>query len=78
MEAERERAIHLKVPFYRQNYDFTCGPASLMMAMKYFDKQLRLTKDLEIDVWREGNMIARAQVRYGIFCSYSRFPRKSN
>lgn len=34
-------ATHLKVPFYKQHYDFTCGPASLMMAMKYFDEHLR-------------------------------------
>jgi hypothetical protein len=28
-----------------------------MMAMKYFDEHLHLTKDLEIDIWREGNMV---------------------
>jgi uncharacterized membrane protein YraQ (UPF0718 family) len=33
MQAERGASIHLDIPFYRQHYDFTCGPASLMMAM---------------------------------------------
>ena len=28
-----------------------------MMAMKYFDKRLPLTKNLEINIWREGNMV---------------------
>jgi uncharacterized membrane protein YraQ (UPF0718 family) len=32
MQAERGASIHLDIPFYRQHYDFTCGPASLMMA----------------------------------------------
>jgi SAM-dependent methyltransferase len=49
--------ILLKVPFYRQRFDFTCGAASLMMAMKYFDPSLKLTKNLEIDIWRETNLV---------------------
>lgn len=28
-----------------------------MMALKFFDKKLALTKSLEVDIWREGNMI---------------------
>jgi hypothetical protein len=67
MQAKRKATIHLNVPFYRQHYDFTCGPASLMMAMKYFDERLHLTKDLEIDVWREGNMVeVYGTSRYGL------------
>ncbi len=49
--------VNTQVPYYKQHYDLTCGPASLMMAMKYFDKHLPLTKCLEIDIWREGNMV---------------------
>ena len=49
--------IHLEIPFYRQHYEVTCGPAALMMAMKYFDNRFHLTKDLEIDIWREANMV---------------------
>lgn len=57
MQSEREERIQLNVPFYKQHFDFSCGPASLMMAMKYFDNSLSLTKNLEIDIWREANMV---------------------
>jgi hypothetical protein len=42
MQAARGAPVHLAIPFYRQHYDHTCGPASLMMAMKYLDCDLRL------------------------------------
>lgn len=58
MHAKRRTPVHLDIPFYRQHYDFTCGPASLMMAMKYLDNDLHLGMDLEIDLWREGNLVA--------------------
>ncbi len=67
MQAKRGASVHLDIPFYRQHYEFTCGPASLMMAMKYFDKDLRLGKDLEINIWREGNLIeVHGTSRYGL------------
>lgn len=67
MQAEHGASIHLGIPFYRQHNDFTCGPASLMMAMKYLDCDLRLGKDLEIDLWREGNLVAAwGTSRYGL------------
>ena len=58
-------SIHLGIPFYRQHYDFTCGPACLMMAMKYLGCDLRPGKELEIDIWREANLVA--------VCGTSRF-----
>jgi len=67
MQAKRVVSIHRDIPFYRQHYDFTCGPASLMMAMKYLDNDVRLEKDLEIDIWREGNLVAvLGTSRYGL------------
>ena len=67
MPRERRRTIRLCIPFYRQHYDFTCGPASLMMAMKYLDRDVPLSKDLEIDIWREGNMVeVYGTSRYGM------------
>jgi predicted double-glycine peptidase len=55
------------MPFYRQRYDFTCGPASLMMAMKFVDKRLELSKELEMDIWREANMLeSYGTSRYGL------------
>jgi len=49
--------IQLQVPFHRQTSEFTCGPASLMMAMKYYQPKLGLTKALELDIWRESNLV---------------------
>jgi len=67
MRDEHTVSIHLNIPFYRQHFDFTCGPASLMMAMKYLDRTLCLGKDMEIDLWREGNLVALlATSRYGL------------
>jgi hypothetical protein len=67
MQDKHGASIHLEIPFYRQHYDFTCGPASLIMAMKYLDHDLSLGKDLEIDIWREGNFVAvLGTSRYGL------------
>ncbi|MDG6910888.1 MAG: peptidase C39 family protein [Nitrososphaerota archaeon] len=60
-------SIRLKVRSYRQHYDFTCGPASLMMAMKYHDEGMQLSKELEIDIWREASMVELyGTSRYGL------------
>ncbi len=45
------------VPYYRQTLDFTCGPASLMMAMKTLDPSLVLDRSLEIRLWRESTTV---------------------
>ena len=47
----------LDIPFHHQRHDFTCGSASLMMAMKYFNPLLEMSEDLEIDIWRESNLV---------------------
>jgi len=57
MQAEHGVSIHMSIPFFPQHYDFTCGPASLMMAMKYLDNDMHFGKGLEIDIWREGNLV---------------------
>jgi ABC-type bacteriocin/lantibiotic exporter with double-glycine peptidase domain len=49
--------LKLPVPFYRQASQFTCGPASLMMAMKYFRPSIHLNRELELDIWRESNLV---------------------
>ncbi len=46
-----------KVPYYEQTLDFTCGPASLMMAMKVLDNSLELDRRLELRLWRESTTI---------------------
>jgi len=45
--------IKLNVPFYRQSTDFTCDPACLMMALKYFFPRTKFSQELEFDIWRE-------------------------
>jgi len=47
----------VRVPFYQQTTDFTCGPACLMMAMKSLDRGLRLDRRLELRLWREATSI---------------------
>lgn len=49
--------VVLDIPFHHQRHDFTCGSACLMMAMKYFDPSLEMSGDLEIDIWRESNLV---------------------
>lgn len=67
MVSEFQPPLHLPIPFYQQHYDFTCGPACLMMAMKYLDDSLVLSTDLEIDIWREANLVAVCGTsRYGL------------
>lgn len=47
----------VRVPYYQQTTDFTCGPACLMMAMKALDPALRLDRRLELTLWRESTSI---------------------
>jgi len=53
---ERVRA-EAQVPWYRQTTTFTCGPASLMMAMAGLQPTLELDQNLELDLWREATTI---------------------
>ncbi len=46
-----------KVPYYEQTTDFTCGPSSLLMAMKAHDKSITFNREEEIDIWREATTI---------------------
>jgi predicted double-glycine peptidase len=45
------------VPYYEQTTDFTCGPASLMMAMKALEPELTLDRKVELRLWRESTSI---------------------
>lgn len=59
---EKELAPHLstehaRVPYYAQTLEFTCGPASLMMAMKALDPAIKLDRMLELRLWREATTI---------------------
>jgi predicted double-glycine peptidase len=47
----------LRVPHYAQTTDFSCGPSSLIMAMKALQPSLRVDRSLELQLWREANTI---------------------
>jgi hypothetical protein len=49
--------VKVKIPYYAQSSDFTCGPACVLMIFKYFDPHLKLNRTLEFEVWRQCNMI---------------------
>jgi hypothetical protein len=49
--------MRLRIPYYAQSAEFTCGPACVLMALKRFDPRLRMTRALEFEVWRQCNMI---------------------
>lgn len=45
------------VPWYQQTTGFTCGPASLMMAMATLDSRQQPDQATELDIWREATTI---------------------
>lgn len=49
--------IQRAIPFYEQTLDFTCGSAALMMAMKSLRPALRMSRKLELRIWREATSI---------------------
>jgi predicted double-glycine peptidase len=56
-QSRRKPAVPRRLPYYRQTTDFTCGPASLMMAMKTLAPQTKIDRGLELQLWREANTI---------------------
>lgn len=49
--------LRRSIPFYAQTTEFTCGPASLMMAMAALDPDHRLERTEELRLWREATTI---------------------
>lgn len=49
--------VMLRVPWIQQSTEFTCGPASLLMAMASLDKSIKPSQALELDIWREATTI---------------------
>jgi ribosomal protein S18 acetylase RimI-like enzyme len=47
----------VRVPYYQQTLDFTCGPAALMMGMKALQPDLELSRKLELRLWRESTTV---------------------
>ncbi len=50
-------ALQLKIPYYSQTLEFTCGSACLMMAFKYFTPDLTPSRLLELTLWREATLV---------------------
>jgi hypothetical protein len=68
-EAEAPEGLgpSLDVPFWPQSLDFSCGPASLLMAMAHHDPSVERSRAHEIDLWREANLVEiGATSRYGL------------
>jgi len=47
----------IAVPYVEQTTDFTCGPASLLMAMQSIDPTIEPDRTLELQLWREATTI---------------------
>jgi ribosomal-protein-alanine acetyltransferase len=47
----------IKVPYYRQTTDFTCGPACLLMAMGALHPERLLERREELQIWREATTV---------------------
>lgn len=47
----------VRVPYYEQTLDFTCGPAAVMMAMKALDDSVDMSRQTEIRIWRESTTV---------------------
>jgi predicted double-glycine peptidase len=43
----------LDVPYFQQTRTATCGPACLMMVMKYWNPSLKLTRKFEYQLWKK-------------------------
>ncbi len=59
---EKRLAPHLaltqvRVPYYQQTTEFTCGPACLMMAMRALDPEVPFERRLEFRLWRESTSV---------------------
>ncbi len=54
------RKRRLNVPYYPQTFDFTCGPACLMMALRHFRPGMEMTRALEMMLWKEATLIFMA------------------
>jgi len=46
-----------RVPYVPQTLDFTCGPASLLMAMRALDERIDIDRRHELQLWRESTLI---------------------
>ncbi|MDO9536894.1 MAG: peptidase C39 family protein [Thermoplasmata archaeon] len=54
-------------PLYRQSFPYSCGPASLIMALGALSPDLDLNQELEVALWNDSNLgESRATSSYGL------------
>jgi hypothetical protein len=53
------------VPYYSQTTDFSCGPSSLLMAMKTLDPKIDFSRTHELLLWRESTSIFMGGAHHG-------------
>jgi ribosomal protein S18 acetylase RimI-like enzyme len=53
----KDQRDFVAIPYYLQTTEFTCGPAALMMAMQALNKDIKLDRTLELQLWREATTI---------------------
>jgi predicted double-glycine peptidase len=53
------------VPHYNQTTDFSCGPSSLLMAMKTLDPKADFSRAHELQLWREATTIFMGGPHHG-------------
>jgi len=57
----------IKTPYYKQTTEMTCGPAALMMLLKFYKKKIKLNRKIEFKIWRDAVLLGwRAVGLYGI------------
>jgi predicted double-glycine peptidase len=47
----------LDVPYYQQTHYATCGPAALMMVMKYWDASKDFSREMEMNIWKKARSL---------------------
>jgi ribosomal-protein-alanine acetyltransferase len=57
MLAPRPDPRLVRVPYYAQTLDFTCGPAAVLMAMHALDPTIAADQTSELRLWRESTTI---------------------
>jgi ribosomal protein S18 acetylase RimI-like enzyme len=54
---QHQDSRNIKVPYYPQTTEFTCGPACLLMAMGALQQQRLLERREELQIWREATTV---------------------
>ena len=66
MTQHQSHNLTLNVPYFQQTRPATCGPAALMMILKYYDPTYNLTQTTETHLWRQ----SRALLLFGATLQY--------